>query len=133
MPTIQVEAHVSGRDLLQAVAQLGPSELAQFVADVRRLQAERQVPRVSAEEESLLLRINEGLSPDSQRRYTDLIAKRDQQTLTADERAELLRLTDEAEQCEANRIDALTQLAQRRGTTLSDLMTHLGIPVPRHE
>ena len=30
MPTIQIEAHVTGRDLLQAVEQLSPDELARY-------------------------------------------------------------------------------------------------------
>src|SRR5262245_29825501 len=104
MPIIQVEAHVSRQELLQAAAQLESAELARFVADVQRLRAERQVPRLSAAEGELLLRINQGLPLPLRQRYQELIAKRRQQTLTAEEHAELLRLTDEVEQLEADRL-----------------------------
>ena len=55
MPTIHVEARVSGDDLLDAARQLNPEEFRQFVAGVLDLRAERQAPRVSAVEADLLL------------------------------------------------------------------------------
>src|SRR4029077_9673389 len=75
MPTIQVEAHLSRRDLLKATEQLDPAEFQQFVADVLGLRAQRQAPRLSTGESDLLLVINRGLPDDLQRRYRELIAK----------------------------------------------------------
>jgi hypothetical protein len=133
MPIIQVEAEVSGPQLLKGAAQLEAAEFDQFVADVLRLRAQRQGPHVSEVEGDLLMRINQGLPPQLRQRLQELIGKRQQESLTADEHAELLRLTDEVEHLEANRLDALTQLAQLRGTTLADLMAHLHIPAPSHD
>jgi hypothetical protein len=133
MPTIQVEAHLSRRDLLRAVEQLDPVEFQQFVTDVLELRAGKQAPRLSAPESKLLQIVNRGLPEDLQGRYRDLIDKRRQQTLTPEELQELLRLTDQVEQLEADRLAALSELAQLRKTTLPALMTGLGLQAPAHE
>jgi hypothetical protein len=92
MPTIQIEAHLSRRDLLRAAEQLDAAEFQQFVSDVLGLRARRQVPHLSAAESELLLIVNRGLPEDLQGRYRDLIAKRRQETLTAEELTELSAL-----------------------------------------
>jgi len=132
MPTIQVEAHVSGAELLRAAGQLEPAELERFTAGVLRLRAERQAAHLSADETRLLLLINQGLPEDVRLRYEELIAKRDAESLTPAEQSELLRLTDLAEQAEAQRIAALIDLAHLRKTALVDLMAQMGIPAPTH-
>jgi len=132
MPTIQVEAQVSGQELLKAVEQLPPAEFQQFVADVLVIRAQRQAPRLSTKETDLMLHINQELPADLRQRSEQLIVKRREQTLTADEHAELLRLTEEVELCEARRLAALTELAQLRRTSLVNLMTVLGIRAPAH-
>ena len=88
MPTIQVEAHLSSRDLLKAAEQLDPAEFQQFVTDVLGLRASRQTPRLSAAESELLLIVNRALPEEFQGRYRDLIAKRRQQILTGEEYSE---------------------------------------------
>jgi hypothetical protein len=133
MPTIQVEAHLSRKDLLKAVEQLDPGEFQQFFADVLAVRARRQVPHLSAAESGLLRTINHGLPVDLQTRYRDLIGKRRQQSLTPEEHDELLRLTGQVEQLEADRVAALSELAQLRQTTLPALMTSLGLQAPAHE
>jgi hypothetical protein len=133
MPTIQVEAHLSPRDLLKATEQLDAAELQQFVADVLGLRARRQAPRLSATESELLLIVNRGLPEPIGLRYRELIAKRRQQTLTPEEHDELLRLTDQVEQLEADRLAALSALAQVRQTTLAALIADLGLRAPAHE
>jgi hypothetical protein len=68
-----------------------------------------------------------------QQRYDDLIAKRQAETLTPDEHAELLRLSDQTERVHAERIAALAALAQIRQTTLPDLMRDVGIAPPNDD
>jgi hypothetical protein len=127
MPTIQVEAQVSRRELLKAVEQLDALELQQFVADVLALRAQREAPRLSPAETELLLRINQGLPEELRPRFEHLIAKRRNETLTPEEYDELLRLTETLEQQQASRIAALTELAQLRKTPLAALMKDLEI------
>jgi hypothetical protein len=77
--------------------------------------------------------LNRGLPDELQARYRELIARRREQTLTPEEHSELLRLTDQVEQLEADRLAALSHLAQLRQTTLPALMSSLGLGGPDHE
>ena len=130
MSTIHIEAQVSPEQLLRAVEQMTPQELAAFIRHVLALRAQREAPHLSQTESALMLRINQAIPADLQRRYDDLIAKRSAATLTPEEYAELLQLTDQVEQLEADRIAALTELASLRQISLTDLMHSLGIQPP---
>ncbi|MDQ3257719.1 MAG: hypothetical protein M3R15_28170 [Acidobacteriota bacterium] len=56
-----------------------------------------------------------------------LIAKRQSYTIAEDELQELIRLTDEAERLNVERVKHLIELAQLRNVTLDELMNKLGI------
>ena len=132
MTTFRVEAQVSSDELLKAVGQLSPSDLERFVSDVIALQAQRKAPSVPYAEAELLLKINQGVPASIRDRYQALIAKRQSETLNAKEHGELLRLTDQVEQLEAQRVEYLAELARLRRTTLTALMQALGISAPTH-
>ena len=127
MATVQVEAQLSSSELLKAVGQLSQSELEQFVFQVIALQAQRKAPRLPRVEAQLLLKINQGVPPDIQPRYEELVAKRRAGTRTQREHAELLRLTDRMEQLETKRVEYLARLARLRQTLLAALMQDLNI------
>jgi hypothetical protein len=78
----------------------------------------------------LLLQTNGRLPADVQRRYDELIAKRDTETLSKAEYAELLQLTKQAEAFDVARVEALSKLAAHRGVTLSTLMDQLEMTPP---
>lgn len=124
---------MSQADLLDAVRQLDPSAFQHFVADVLDLRAARQAPRVSPSEAEILMRINAGLPDDVRRRCRNLGDKRRAESLCADEHTELLKLTDEIEAREADRLAALTELAQLRRVSLAAVMEQLGIRAPADE
>jgi hypothetical protein len=130
MPTIHLQAEVSRDALLEAVGQLSPPELDQFVAEVLRLRSRRGPDRLGAVESELLSRINQGFPEGLRRRYAELIARRRDESLTPEEHQELLRLTAEAERLEGDRLSALEELARARGIPLRALMDDLGIPTP---
>lgn len=132
MPTIQIEAQVSTEQLLRAVEQMAAQELEAFVARVLTLRAQREAPHLPPDESALLLKINQAIPPDLQQRYDELIAKRRTETLTPDEYAELLQLTDRVEQLEAERVGALATLAQVRHVSVTELMQTLGLPLPAY-
>jgi hypothetical protein len=132
MPTVQVKAQLSTDDLLQAVKQLNPSELEGFVWQIIALQARRKAPGLSKEESELLIKINQGIPPDIQERYNELIAKRQLETLTPDEYDELLRLTDQIEKMDAERVGYIKELACIRQTSLTALMEELNIQTPTY-
>jgi len=133
MPTINVQADVSVEMLVQAAEQLSETELRHFTSQILALNAKRTAPSVAQAEAELLVHINGRLPEDVQRRYDELIAKRDAETLSDAEHAELLRLTKQVETFDVARVEALSQLAARRGVTLSALMRQLGIESPADE
>jgi hypothetical protein len=130
MPTVQVKAQLSTDDLVQAVKQLSPSELEGFVSYIIAFQAHRKAPGLSGDESELLLKINQGVPPDIQERYDELIAKRQSETLTPGEYDELLRITDQVEKLDAERVEYLKELARIRQTSLTALMEDLRIRIP---
>ena len=132
MPTIQLEAHLSTDDLLRAADQLRPEELEQFVSQLLTLRAHRQAPCLSRSETELLQRINHPLPDTLRSRYAELIAKRDERTLTPEEHAELLRLTDESEIAETGGVRAIRELAELRKTSFDAIFQELGIPRNGH-
>ena len=78
------------------------------------------------------LGFNEGPSPDLWQRYNKLIAKRQAETLTPDEQAVLIALSDQIEEFNAHRLESLAELARLRQTSVLDLMQQLGIKAPSY-
>jgi hypothetical protein len=130
MPTIEVRSQVSLDELLNGVAQLDMPELERFISQVLTLRAKRISPCLPKEEAGLLEKINQGLSPDAQRRYDELTAKRRAETLTSEEHQELLELIDRIERADAERAQTLTDLARLRKVSVTTLMSELGIRPP---
>lgn len=132
MPVIQVEADLSLDQLVRAVEQLSKPDLDFFVPRVIALRAQRQAPTLSQTEADLLLKINEGLPVLMRQRYAELIARRQAETLTDAEYAELLELTRHVEAYQAHRVACLAELAQLRKVPLATLADSLGIKEPNH-
>jgi hypothetical protein len=99
MPTIEIEAE----QLLNAALQMPEDELQR------------------------LIKTNQGLPAADARRMKELIAKRQSYTITEGELQELIRLTDESERLNVERIKHLLELAHLRGVTLDEVMEQLGI------
>ena len=132
MTTIPIEVQVSTEQLLRAVEQLPAQELAAFVAQILTLQAQREAPHLSQSETVLLLEINQGISSELQQRFKELVAKRQSETITPDELHELIQITNQIEQRDAQRLAALDELASLRRMTLPELMDTLGIQPPAY-
>jgi len=75
----------------------------------------------------LLLAINRGLPAKLAERYRALSSRRRSETLTPEEHQELLKLTEEVERLQAERIKHLAELARLRGKPLGALMEELGV------
>jgi hypothetical protein len=64
---------------------------------------------------------------EKEERFQELMRGRRTGSLTAEDHQELLRLTDEAERFQAERIERLAELARLQAKPLAVLMEELGI------
>lgn len=119
-------------NIVRAAERLPMSELTNLVQDLLNLQARRQAPVLPLGEAELLQQINQGLSPEQQLRYAELIEKRLAETLTPAEHQELMQLNQLVEQLNVTRVKNLISLAQLRQITLPQLMAELGIAEPQY-
>jgi hypothetical protein len=133
MPPHHLEAQVSPGELIAAVEKLGTAELNGFLSQVLALRARRLAPSLPAEQADLLLQINRSLPPELRSRIDELDARREAETLTPEEHAELIRLVACVETLEAQRVENLSRLAALRGVSLSTLMHDLGLKPPVHD
>jgi hypothetical protein len=79
-------------------------------------------------EATLLQQINKTLTQAEQERLNGLIEKRQDETLTGAELAELMMLTDLVEEIQVERLSALIELAAVRGLSLEALKKSLNLP-----
>lgn len=133
MASVKVQAKLSTDDLLKAVDQLDKRNLESFLQKILVLVAGRKAPSLPQNEAELLKKINQIFPQEIQQRYSSLIARRNSETLTDAEHAELLKLTDQVENLERRRIEYLAELAQLRRTTLNQVMQQLGIQPPNYD
>ncbi len=89
--------------------------------------------RLSPGEAELLLRINGMLSAFPWERYHELIAKRQDESLTVSEQAEIAAFSDQIEAANAERMVLLAELARLRKTSVPALLAELGLRPRCHE
>ncbi len=122
-PTIAVEID----DILDGVARLEMSELEFFTDRVMQLRARRRAPSLPKNEADLLRKINRGLSPEAWQRYESLNQKLHEETISPEEHQEFLKLVEQIEMTDAERLFHLIELSRIRGVSVDDLMDQLGI------
>src|SRR6266849_1984100 len=129
MPKVQVTSHIEidVDEMLKGVAQLEPNELEQIVNKLLALQAQQRAVSLSQTETDLLQQINKGLPPTVRVRYDELAVKLHEEIITPAEHEELLRLIDQIEQADVERLRYMIVLAQLRGVSVDTLMDQLGI------
>ncbi len=132
MAIVKVETELTTDNLLKAVGQLNKHEIEQFVSQVINLRAQRLVHRLSQAEANFIVKINQGLPAEVQEQYDELIDKRRDEALSSEEYSELLRLTDQIEKMEAQRMLYLSELALYRKVSLTELMENMGIQPPAY-
>lgn len=126
--TSQIELDLE--EVLNGLARLNPKELEQFVERVLSLQAHRRAPALPPKEADLLQKINNGVAPAVRQRYRELNTKLLAEAISEEERAEFLAIVDQIEMADAERLQALIELAQLRSLTVDQLMGQLGIRRP---
>jgi len=117
------QSQLTTQEILAAIGQLGPVELEKVARHVSRLRLRKAV----GQEAELLQTALRRRPRAFQRRYHELMQKRQEETLTEAEYQELLSLTGEAEAFDTRRMKALAALAEMRRTDLDTLMRDLGL------
>ena len=93
-----------------------------------RLHRNKTAPsRLPREEVRLLEKINEGLSAETWQRYHEVKGKRDAATLTPEEHAELIALSDTIEAWNVRRLEFVAELARLREVPFPELVQQLGL------
>lgn len=121
------EINIEIDEVLNGVAKLDTPDLERVLSEVSVLLARRKAPHLSADETMLLENINRGLPASAQQRYDKLTAKLLDESISTAEHEELLGLIEQVEAMDAERLQALIELAQIRHTSIDDLMNQLGI------
>jgi deferrochelatase/peroxidase EfeB len=98
-----------------------------YILNTLQERLQPSIPTSQPTEADLLQQINIGLSAQTWEKYHTLIAKRRAETLSPEEHAQLIQLSNRLENLNVTRIQALIQLANLRNQTLADLMQTLGI------
>ena len=132
MTIVQVKSEVNIEidELIGGVSQLATRDIEQLLSALSIMLAQRKVSSLPARESVLLQKIAESVADTVQDRYDMLQAKLLTEQITLDEHAELLDLIDIVEQADADRLQALIELAQLREITLDEVMAQLGIHPP---
>ena len=124
--TINIES-----DLMERLGKLAAAkgfQLDDFI--VKMLEEQIPTQQLSVDEKrqlELLEKINMGLPIALWERYTLLKAKRQEETLTLSEQADLIDITDQIEQANAARMPFLIELAQLRNISLESLFQELDL------
>lgn len=132
MPTVQVPAQLSVEHLIAGVKQLSPTELGEFKRQFAKWQEHNG--NQTKEEGALLACIEENshLPAADQRRFNRLRRRRQAETLSRAEEAELQALWQRVERMNVVRLEALTTLARQRDTDVKTLMRKLGLAENLH-
>ena len=123
MANIFRQTPMTTQEIIVAIGQLGPVDLEKVAHQIAQL----RMGQVTGLEAELLNAARRRRPRAFDRRYRELMQKRQEETLTDAEYEELLRLTSEAEVFDIRRIKALSALADLRQTDLDTLMRELGL------
>ncbi len=131
-PTVRVksEVNIEFDEVLDGIEKLDTAEVERFLSQVSILLARRKAPSLSEREAELLEKINQGPPAAAQKRYDELRAKLQTDSITPAEYEELLELIDQIEMADAERMRHLIELAQLRQVSLDELKNQLGIHPP---
>lgn len=83
-------------------------------------------------ESELLLAINQSLTHVQWQHYFELVEKREAETITKDELARLIEMSNSIEEANAKRLQYLIELAHIKDVSLEQLMTNLDLKPARH-
>jgi hypothetical protein len=122
--------NISSQQIITGVQTMPLDELEQLVKNVLAIRAERIAPHLSGEEIKLLETAQTTLPKKSLLRMKELQVLRDKDKLSPQGFAELAQLIEELEIIHAERMKAISDLADLRGVTLQTAMQQIGLRLP---
>ena len=123
---------ISTENLLDIVLQMPETEFNQFIEKAKKLRQKSSKSNWTKHEVELIKKINERvLSAEKQSRFDKLVKKRRDEKITENELLELIRLNEESEKLNVERLTILTQLANAKNKTLTEIMELLEIYPPK--
>jgi hypothetical protein len=129
--TIQLSPDLEARLLRQAAS--AGMDASAFVVTALASHLEQSTSadsRCGKDEAGLLSAISEGLPEPLWQRYRALVSRRENETLSPNDHAELIALSDQIEEDHARRMEHLAKLALLRGVSLAVLMEQMDIRPP---
>ena len=122
---------ISAENLLDAVVSLPKNEFEKLIAMAKKLR--RTLPENQANKEvRLIQKVNESmLSDDEQKRFYELIKKRQKENISKVELKELIVLTEKSEELNVKRLKYLVEIADIRNKSLREVMKELEISAPQ--
>jgi hypothetical protein len=127
MPTEAAKPRATPAQVLEDMARLTARQLETVIERAALLRLQKRKLVLPARESDLLRAINLGLSAQKSARLERLQKKLRQETMSRREQEQLLRLTDELERLASKRLEALIELAGLRQTSVSELMSDMGL------
>ena len=120
-------------DIVNGVAQMATSEFEQFVEKIMALRISRRVPSLSKQETELIQKINEGVPDEVRLRFRFLRERMLDEVILPDEYEELMKLTEQIEISDSERMINLVELSQLRNVSLETVMEQLDIQTPAYD
>jgi preprotein translocase subunit SecA len=117
-------------DLILGVSSLETTEIELFMQKLGQLVARRKTTSASEQETILLTAINQAIPQKLQERYTEMVGKLENETMTPAENKVFLKLVEKMEMQNAKRLQHLLELSQLRGVSLETVMSQLHLNTP---
>jgi len=111
--------------IFQSLTSLGLSELDQVMKKLIGLRRQRLSTVLTQTESDLLKKINTSAPAEIQKRFDNLLGKRDNETLSDNEYEELLELTRYTETLNVQRLEYLLELSRLRNIPLDELIRQI--------
>jgi hypothetical protein len=118
---------ISTDNLLNVVVQMPEKEFDRFFKKVSELRKKGKNGKISPKESEMIYKINTIIPTNLRERYNELYDKFRYKTLSEAENQELLKLNDELEMLNAERLKYIGKLAKLRGQTLEEVIQDLKI------
>ena len=128
-----MNTQASTNQIMSAVQAMPLDELEKLVGDVLAVRAERIAPHITGEESKLLRKIQKTLPKEILQRMKALQVLRDSEKLSQNGYAELAVLIEKLEILHAERLKAVSDLAELRGITLQTVILQIGLRLPDYE